>query len=196
VLHVLAPTRCALCRAAGPGLCASCGAALPPAPATGPPPDLDACWALLAYAEPVPQLVAALKYRNHRDALAVVARALAVFVARSPTAVDAITWAPTSRARRRARGYDQAELLARAVARRAHLPALGVLRRRPGPPQTGADRAQRLRGPSFEPAGPVPGHVVVVDDVCTTGSTLGAAARALRRGGATRVSGLVLAVNE
>ncbi|UDY35625.1 ComF family protein [Dermatobacter hominis] len=196
MLDLLAPARCALCRSPGLGLCGSCGAALPPAPAMAAPPGLDACWALLAYEDPVPQLVAALKYRNHRDVLAVVAWALAVFVVRSPTPVDAVTWAPTSRSRRRARGYDQAELLARAVARRAGVPAVGALRRLPGPPQTGADRAHRLRGPSFRAVGPVRGHVVVIDDVCTTGATLGAAARALRDAGAVRTTGLVLAVRE
>jgi predicted amidophosphoribosyltransferase len=155
---------------------------------------LDSCWALLAYEDPVPGLVAALKYRNHRDASDVVARAMAVFVARSRTTVDAVTWAPTSPARRRARGYDQAGLLARAVGRRAGVPVVPALRRRPGAPQTGADRVRRLVGPSFDATRAVSGHVVVVDDVCTTGATLGAAARALRSAGADRVSGLVLAV--
>jgi predicted amidophosphoribosyltransferase len=158
------------------------------------PPGLDRCWALLAYEEPVPRLIAALKYRNHRDVLTVAARALAVFVARSPVPVDALTWAPTSPSRRRDRGYDQAELLARGVGRRTGLHATATLRRRSGDPQTGADRVQRLRGPSFEPSAPVSGHVVVVDDVCTTGATLSAAAGALRRAGADRCSGLVLAV--
>lgn len=157
------------------------------------PPPFEHCWALLSYDGDAARLVAELKYRNHRDALSTVGRAMAVFVRRSETPVSTLTWAPTSSVRRRRRGYDQAALLARAVARPSGLPAIPMLRRRPGAPQTGADRAHRLLGPSFEPTRAVEGHVVVIDDVCTTGATLHAAAVALRQAGATRVSGLVLA---
>lgn len=194
MLDALAPRRCAICRRSGSGLCGDCTADLPPAPVLAPPADLDACWALLAYHGPTRQLVAELKFHNHRDALEVIGRAMAVFVTRSPHPVDAVTWAPTSAARRRHRGYDQAELLARSIANFAGVRPVAALERRPGSAQTGADRAHRLHGPSFEPIGAVGTHVVVVDDVRTTGSTLSAAARATRRGGAERVSGLVLAV--
>ena len=61
-------------------------------------------------------------------------------------AVDVVTWAPTTPQRRRARGFDHAELLARAVGRRAGLPARGLLTRLPGPPQTGPARPPRGAG--------------------------------------------------
>ena len=60
-----------------------------------------------------------------------------------------VSWAPTTPARRRARGFDQAEVLARAVARTTRLPCRGLLRRLPGPPQTGLPASERRRGPRF-----------------------------------------------
>lgn len=194
VLDLLAPQHCALCAARGAGLCAACAGALTPAPPLPPPDGLDDCWALLEYDDLTARLVAELKFHNHRDAMRPVARAMAQFVAHSPVAVDVITWAPTSDRRRRHRGYDQAELLARAIARHAGHRTERSLVRRSNRAQTGADRAHRLDGPVFAAARATSGHVVVVDDVWTTGSTLSTAARTLRQGGATRVSGLVLAV--
>jgi len=193
VLDVLLPHRCVLCRRAGPGLCAACATDLPPPSRTPLPLLLDQSWALLSYESSTTRLVAELKFRNHRDAFATIGRAMSVFVSRSAVPVDLVTWAPTSPARRRRRGYDQAAVLAAAVAHASTTPAFSTLRRLRGPPQTGADRAHRLRGPSFEPTTHLAGHVVVVDDVCTTGATLTAAASALRHAGAERVSGLVLA---
>lgn len=107
--------------------------------------------------------------------------------------MDVVTWAPTSRRRRRARGYDQAELLARAVARRSRLRSRPLLRRLSEQPQTGRGRRDRLAGPRFVAAA-VPGAtVLVVDDVWTTGATLSAAGTALRNAGAARVLGATLA---
>jgi predicted amidophosphoribosyltransferase len=100
--------------------------------------------------------------------------------------LDLVTWAPTSAERRRERGFDQAELLARAVGRRLRLPVKGLLERRPGAPQTGRNATDRHLGPRFTTK-PSPPAVLLVDDVVTTGATLAAAASALRLGGANRV---------
>jgi predicted amidophosphoribosyltransferase len=142
-----------------------------------------------AYEGVARELVARVKYRQARAALPWLAGAVAGSVAavHPPGSLDAVTWAPTTSARRRSRGFDHAELLARSVARELGLGVAATLRRPPGPPQTGLPSAARRVGPRFLPRTVVPARVLVVDDVATTGGTLAAAARALRAAGAEHV---------
>ena len=132
-----------------------------------------------------------LKNRDERSRVTELALAMARLV--PPVPGLTVTWAPTSPARRRGRGFDQAELLARAVARRAGLPVARLLSRAPVAPQAGLDAGARRSNPAFRLARRWPGPVLLVDDVATTGATLSAAARALRAAGATEVHGLVVA---
>ena len=155
------------------------------------PAGLDGCAAVLAYTGTGRELVARLKYRNARGAVPVLAAAMADLVDR--TTVDVVTWAPTSAVRRRRRGFDQARLLARAVARRIDLPCCALLARTPGPPQTGQARAARAEGPAFVALRRPARRVLVVDDVITTGATAVAAAFALRAAGAVEVRALAAA---
>jgi predicted amidophosphoribosyltransferase len=156
------------------------------------PAAVDACRSLLAYEGEARELVARLKYRNDRAALAWLAAGMATLV--EPPAGVVVTWAPTGGRRRRRRGFDQAELLAAAVARRWRVPCRRLLDRATGPAQTGLTLAARRQGPSFVPAqAHVPLPVMVVDDVVTTGSTLTAAAWALRAAGAPWVGALTAA---
>ena len=181
--------KCIVCGSASSGrpsdrLCLSCRAGFRP-------PDLGAAGAaLVAYDDEGRLPIVALKYRAGRALVPVLADALAARVVEEGwrSGLDAVTWAPTGASRRRRRGYDQAELLARAVGRR-----LGVRARRllvrvgDGSPQTGRGRQARLVGPTFVAIGRVPPRVLVIDDVVTTGATFAAARTALLVGGAHRV---------
>jgi predicted amidophosphoribosyltransferase len=146
-------------------------------------------------------LVLALKYRNRRQAVPLIGYALASLAIDSLSIVgygqpSLVTWAPTSNARRRRRGFDQARLLAQTTAAHLGVPAVPLLRRRTGAAQTGSPADQRRRGPSFARSRRGvrgTGPLLIVDDVLTTGSTLRGAAETLQDSGFAPLVGLVLA---
>jgi len=105
---------------------------------------------------------------------------------------------PTATSRVRRRGYDQARLLARQLSRQTGLPMVDCLARSGQAHQVGASRQQRLH--QLEGAFRVTkrsmvrdAHLILVDDVITTGATLEAAAKILRQAGVGRVEALVFA---
>jgi ComF family protein len=105
---------------------------------------------------------------------------------------------PTATSRVRQRGYDQAELLGRAMSRHTGLPYRILLQRHGQSRQVGTTKAERsehlakaFRVPTAQAVAGK--HIVLVEDVLTTGATLESAARALKRAGAKRVDAIVFA---
>lgn len=185
---------CVVCRGPGPALCGAC------LRRTVPPPsarvrDLGPVHALFAYEGHGARIVQALKYRDGRRLVVPLADRLARRWAEDAPAAPGlvVTWVPTSGRRRRDRGFDQSELLARALARRLGATATPLLRRRPGPAQTGLGRAAREASAGYVSTARTGAPVLLLDDVCTTGSTLRAASAALAGIGAAPVGHLVLA---
>ncbi len=155
---------------------------------------VDALWAGWCHEGGAAELVRAFKYGRVTAAVTPIADRMASVVPAAPDA-DLVTWVPCSPTRRRERGFDPAELLARALARRLRLRARRLLRRLDDQPQTARTHRDRLAGPGLTVRpGRLSGVVLVVDDVCTTGSTLRVAAEALRSGGAAAVVAAVATV--
>jgi predicted amidophosphoribosyltransferase len=191
VLASILPLTCPGCGRRAEPVCVDCRAALrAPAPAT-PPPGIDLWLAPFAYEGVARELVARMKYRRTHAVAPWLAEAMTSLVA--PPVPPVVTWAPTTAGRRRERGFDHAEVLARAVGRALRRPVRALLRRVEGPPQPGLPAAARRRGPRFTAIGDVASRILVVDDVTTTGGTLASAAATLRRGGAVHVMALTAA---
>jgi ComF family protein len=203
VCSLLAPPLCWGCGAAaraGAPLCGPCFAGLRRLPAepvvlAGVP-----TWAPLAYEGAAAALARALKYRGVTGLAGPMAAQIVANAAPEVLAERAaIVPVPLHRARRRRRGYNQAALLGEALGQRTGLEVVDCLRRAgPSARQVGRSREQRIAGiaGTVAPrrgARRAPPHVVLVDDVATTGATLGACAAALRSAGARSVSAVVFA---
>ena len=143
-----------------------------------------------SYVGLVRDLMLAFKYRNHRALATMFADRLVATLRTSVeiNSIDVVTWVPTTRERRTARGHDQAETLARIVGRTLGVPVCKLLVRETFGHQTGQSRESRLAGVSFRARSiDTPTTVLVVDDVVTTGATMRIAQRALYEAGAIRV---------
>jgi ComF family protein len=199
---------CGACRRALPWLagpcCERCALPLPhiaACPARGAP--FVAAWSAVAYEGTARDVMHALKFSAARPLADVMAAQIAAnapaallrgeaadalaIVLRGPATVVPV---PAHPARRRARGFDPAELLSRALARRTGMPIANALRRGGAPSrQLGASGEERRTAGrlDFAARATVPQNVVLVDDVHTTGATLHACATALKEAGAQRV---------
>ena len=212
LLDLLIPPACAGCGRSGALLCDAClGRLAPPSLAEDRfvAPDagvvigdaLVAAIAAFAYDGPMRRALAALKYTGASRLAPVLARAslpaLETLVAVSGAA--ALVPVPVHIERRRVRGYNQAELIARDLAKGSRLATAPLLRRvRPTTKQHRLDRSARLanlRG-AFEVTDGgrrIPSAVVLVDDIITTMATLEACASVLRAAGTKTVYGFAVA---
>jgi ComF family protein len=194
---LLAPPLCGACgaaAAAGEPICRNCVASLEltrPLPLSVPAAD----WALAAAPyEGIPRaMVTALKFRGRLTLAEPMAAALADAAAIRLDGHVLVPVPPAPRRRRR-RGFDPAEQIARALSRRLDLPLSHCLRRANGPRQVGRPRRDRLASPPVVRAThPTPSRAVLVDDVVTTGATLMACATALRAAGPGEVCAVAFA---
>ena len=227
LLHALLPAPCLGCGrplpAAGSslGLCQTCRAALAPLPRQAcavcarplaahalpadyrcgacrqSPPAFDRLLALWSYRPPLDAVVRGLKFGRLDYLGGHLAAALAQGLSDRLAGFDRVVPVPLHWRRRLARGYNQAERIARPLAGRLGIPCSPALaRRRATPPQSLLGRDERLanlrkafRVPHPERARGL--RILLIDDVATTGATLDAAAAALKNAGAAAVTALV-----
>ena len=151
--------------------------------------------ALLNYDETARTIMAQIKYKNKREYLDFFGAAMAKRYERTVKgmAVEAIVPVPVHPSRRRARGFNQAEVLAEVLGKKLGIPVKPEMlirekRTRPQKELTAAERLKNLSG-AFSAGEGICGirRVLLVDDIYTTGSTMEACARALRSAGVEKV---------
>lgn len=207
LLDLLYPPKCPFCgrvlERGEEGWCASCQEELPwTEPGDGKEVEgCDACLSPLWYRDGAREGMHRYKFGGGRGHAKLFGQLMAQCLGdRWAQPLDLITWAPLHPKRRKKRGYDQAELLARRVGELTALPVAGTLekvRATATQSQTGEDEARRanVQGayhtlPGLDLTGK---RVVLIDDVATSGATLSECAAALRQAGAASVVGLTFA---
>ena len=187
------------------GSCPRCALALPDSTPAGTscatcqlkPPPFNAAVAPLHYAFPIDAAIQALKFHRKLFYLPAMSGLLVEAAERLPPGVDAVLPVPLHRFRLMKRGFNQSLELALPVARALSAPVLTNVRRRIHTPyQSGSNRAERRRNlkSAFVVRGELAAsHVLIVDDVITTGETCRELAVTLRQSGAGAVSVLALA---
>jgi ComF family protein len=222
LIDLFFPRACLACRARGWPFCAACAAAV----AALTPPGCERCgrpllaaidrcadcppspiaWSRAAflYEGPVRRALMGLKFDGMRSVAVALGTGMVDALQRAPPAwtraesadPPTLTWVPLGPRRRRARGFDQAELLANRAARITGWPVMPLLRRTletsPQARRGGRERAAALRG-AFRTIARPPSRVVLVDDVLTTGTTAAECARALAAVGGLEVGLLTVA---
>lgn len=201
IFQWLFPPKCVLCRSLlqkdETDLCRSCRIHVPAAPAVHKKiPHLDRWTAVWYYEDTVRASILRFKFYNARSYAKSYGRHLAMKLLEQDMAdFDILTWVPVSPLRRLKRGYDQVELLARAVGRELGTPPVRLLRKiRNAPPQSGisgdaARRANVLGAYRVIDPGRISGkRILLLDDVITTGATASECARVLLSDGAKQVN--------
>ena len=217
LLDLFYPPRCPGCGRVGFTFCDVCQARIepPPAPACircgqpaeteclcptcrATPSHLDRIASSAIFAHPLRDAIHDLKYNDGRSLARPLGARMAAFWRRGSFAADVIIPVPLHTARLAERGYNQSALLARSMSQEIGVPIdeTALVRAKATQQQVmlkAVERRENVRE-AFSCQGDVSGkQVVLVDDVCTTGSTLEACAAALRSAGAASVWAFTLA---
>lgn len=197
LLDLFFPPQCAFCRRTGVhGVCADCERTLPYAKVqlcegAG----FGRCASPLLYEDAVRESLLRFKFHGAQSAAEGYGELLARCAAEELGGqFDTVTWVPVSKKREHERGYDQAYLLAKETARHWGIEPVRLLRKtRNNAAQSGLSSAAERRGNvlgvyTAENIDKIRGaKILLIDDILTTGATLGECVRVLREAGAADV---------
>jgi ComF family protein len=211
LLDLLLPPRCPGCGREGEILCGACArpllrrlgepASLPVGVPSLVPPGLAGLEFCAIYSGPVRAALQALKYDGEQRLVEPLAAAVTARIRHARIPGELIAHVPVHRERARERGFDQAALLAAAVAVRLRVPSLPLLARSAATVAQhalGRDARASNVGSAFRVAPRyrallVDRRVILIDDIVTTGATMGGCASALLEAGARSVWGVAVA---
>ncbi len=221
VLDLVYPRFCLRCKREGTAWCNACAANFTPMPLVARCPfchregssrtcaecrketSLDGLTCFVPYGNAVVrEALTGWKYHGDPELARAIAGWVRTAATRAPDALPSastVTHVPLHASRKRHRGFDQAEEIARFLATAIGAERASLLTRveatSPQASRAASDRALGDLDHVFSAApGSVPRRVILCDDVCTSGATIDAAARALKAGGAEKVWGFVVAV--
>ena len=207
LLDLLYPPRCMLCRRllrdSEMGICRECRKTLHTVPASEQRRDIkgiELCVSPFRYEGAV--RASLLRYKFH--GVTAYGRIYADFIAKSidenQISCDSITWVPLSRKRLRQRGYDQARIIAEALAEKFELPCGKLLEKQTDTrPQSSMGSAEKRKANASgvyvcaNGAETENRTVLLVDDIVTTGATMSECAKVLRAAGCKTVYGAAAA---
>ncbi|MCI2087411.1 MAG: ComF family protein [Prevotella sp.] len=219
ILSLIAPRTCAICGGRlAPGedmICSSCNYSLPRTYQWQHPYDNEmaktfwgkipveraAAWIYHHGGSQEARMIYALKYQGHREFGEFMGKMVAEEIAPSHffEGIDAIVPIPLARKRLRQRGYNQSDEIARGISESTGIPVWDkiITRSRFITSQTEKDRWERADNVEGLFQAHHPGqirgcHLLLTDDICTTGATLTACARALQKAGGKEFSILTL----
>lgn len=204
LLNLLFPPKCPFCGKVqdAVGICTNCEKELPRVPdaeAVRKGPDGVCCAGAVWYEGTVRDALLRFKFEGAAEAAEPLGELLARCAAEQfGGEFDTVTWVPVSRKRLRSRGYDQAERLAGAACRLWETEPVRLLEKvMDNPPQSGLHEAAARRANVlgvYDAVGEIEGkRILLVDDICTTGSTLAECVRVLEEAGAASVVCAVVA---
>ena len=201
LLDLIYPPRCAFCRrllsGQEKGVCRFCRPKLPYVPADGQVQhfrNVDKCLSPLYYHGSVKDSLHRYKFGGATAYADIYSEFIVKCIDENQISCDSITWVPLSRRRLRKRGYDQAELLAKLIAKHLGQRPVRLLKKlRDTPPQSRTGSAEKRRAniagayACLRPALVQGKRILLVDDIVTTGATLSEAAKVLKKAGAKEV---------
>jgi len=207
ILELLFPSKCVLCHRLltkqETDMCHSCRGSVKLIPKQKRKIPFVAQWtAMWYYKDDVKSSIRRMKFSRLRNYADIYGRFLALRILDAfPEGFDILTWAPISPARRQTRGFDQGQLIAKAVGKELGITPIRTLWKiRDTPPQSGFKDASMRRANVlgayrvFLPKRFVGKRILLLDDVITSGSTVSECARMLVTAGAKEVNCAAVAV--